>query len=1337
LILKQASDNIVKRFEDSFKAAKVLKEIDDAISTSTHGSDDMIQKMADAIADLSKEQAVLALATKHVSKEDQFAILLKAGLVEETEREVFMTNADSVAKTGNLAITEKLKTSYQGLVISTGLTNAQLGILLASLAAIGIGIAVFNHFYDSAEEIKEKADEAASSISNLKSEFDNLEKSTKDIKYRFAELAQEVDNLGTLNQSVGTLNTEEYEEFLDLSNQLSELFPQLTKGYDDNGNAILNLSGNVNTIVGSLNDLVDVQKELANQEILDNMPDLWDGYALDVKKLNNEKENTENHYNDLLTAFGAVRKKSSLTDSVADRELQEAFENAGLNVSDFREMLSDGDGYNYEVWDFSTLTDEQIKSIEFHYGKITQEYLKQTEIAETKIKAENAKMNKHLYTWFSIDSAYADELDIEKNQIMEYLMANFDISSIPTDVKDKGWDAVTDWIEKNILSSISSIDNEEVQRAMLSVLAGDYDSFPELKELYSIIQSYFSPDDPIMLYFEANYGSLNDSYNSVVDKAALKFTGNINSADDYQRLESEKQALDKFAKENSINTQEQISFWNQCLEESETREEAMRRYLEEAPDMFGVEISSVTDSIEQLNTKLKPAMNSIESAWQDIFTENGFNLDEIDLLSIGDSIQSELKGLSELGLDVDYTAYEDFIRVLEDTESTEDDVRNAFDNLAQSVINAGVSGTEDFETLKDALEDLGVVNNDIIAFQSLIQNVDALTASGLDLANATYEDIEAFANERVEAENATQAIEMLTYQKILNGLADMDTSSEVTNMLALAEKAGVTAEVIGHLTELEKIYQEVASGTLDAESINGKLARAEELKSLIESEVSNVDYESEVLFKPKLKTGSGSGSGSGSPFDWSDLLDKEITLLEKQLDAGLIDFDTYLNKRLALIEQYYNEGKIAADEYYAYLEATYENQISIYDKVISAVTKKLNDQIDDLEKQKKVIEESYQLQIDKIQAEIDLLQKEADKKRDLMDLEKARYEAERARTQRTLKLYNGEQFIYTNDPDSVRDAEENLADKELQFNISILQEKIDALEKEMSDATSQIDEQIEHLQEYIEQWQEVADAYEDAQNEMLASQVLGANWESEILTMRQDALENFKNNYIAAQQAMADAAWRAAEEQIKAAKEAAKGANGVYGGGRDIYSDEEKTWIYNGKEYSEKKDAINARNADAEAAYQRELNADKGSMPSSVKKKIAEEAKKRVKERPIVTKYAKGGVIGKDDNFLSSIAKSVGEDTMIAAKEGERMLTPLQNKNFEKLINIADKLVPVLTDMPFANLVNKNLTPAIAGNSPINFSIGEIHLHEVQDVDTFSKAIINQLPGRVIQAIKK
>lgn len=1062
MILKQVSDNIVKKFEDSFKAAEVLKEINDATLTSTRGSD-MIQKMADAVGDLSKEQAVLALTTKHVSKEDQFAILLKAGLVKETEREVFMTNADNVAKTGNLAITETLKNSYQGLAMAMGLTNVQLGMLLAGLLAIGVGVAVFNHFYDTADEIKEKADKAASSISNLKSEFESLKDTTGDIKHRFAELAQEVDNLGTLNQSMGTLNTEEYEEFLDLSNQLSELFPQLTKGYDDNGNAILNLSGNVNTIVGSLNDLVDVQRELANQEILDNMPDLWEGYVLDEAKYTNAKETAENYYNDLLSAFNSVRNKGSLSDSVADKALQEAFEDAGLNVSDYREIWSDSDGYNYGVWDFSALTDEQIKAVEFYYGKITQEYLKQTENAETKIKAANAEISKYLYTWFSIDSVYNKELDPEKNQIMEYLMSSFDISTIPTDVRDKGWEAVTDWIEDNILSSISSVDDEEVQQAMLSVLSGDYDSFPELKELYSIIQSYFSPDDPIMVYFDTNFGDLTDTYDNLVDNAAQKFSGSdgnsygVNNAEDakaYQKYQSERQALDEFARENSINTQNEIAFWDQCLEESETREEAQKRYLQKAEE-FSEDLDSYLSKDDELRNYLlqlsetgsldEDSLKDL-SAYDDLLQLCGGDVEFLieklnELAKITSTPFDNVNNLSTMedgfgalssayqermidGRDVsldsltslydqfgDIEGFDTFLKVMQDVNATAEECQKAFDDLATSYFKANYNLADLNDSNKqytiNMLESMGITNAQEVVEQSLTRanelRADALkevqkaqadcTLTTEDLQNASLDELQALYAEATAAGVDADSLRELIISKLNLRKTQIDEANTIEELMEVAGAAALSAYQLS-------IYNAVKDGRIkDTGVLDGLLNASKE--DLIKS--TEEQFEA-IMGSVGFGGGSGSGSGSGSPFDWSDLLDKEIKLLEKQLDAGLIDFDTYLNKRLDLINQYYNEGKIAADEYYAYLESTYDNQISIYDKVISAVTKKLNDQIEDLEKQKEVIEESYSLQIEKIENEISLLQEEADKKKDLMELEKARYNLERSLTQRTLKV---------------------------------------------------------------------------------------------------------------------------------------------------------------------------------------------------------------------------------------------------------------------------------------------------------------------------------------------
>ena len=52
-----------------------------------------------------------------------------------------------------------------------------------------------------------------------------------------------------------------------------------------------------------------------------------------------------------------------------------------------------------------------------------------------------------------------------------------------------------------------------------------------------------------------------------------------------------------------------------------------------------------------------------------------------------------------------------------------------------------------------------------------------------------------------------------------------------------------------------------------------------------------------------------------------------------------------------------------------------------------------------------------------------------------------------------------------------------------------------------------------------------------------------------------------------------------------------------------------------------------------------------------------------------IKKYAKGGLVTKDDNNpLNNIAKSVGEDTIVAAKDGEGILTPVETESFLKLV---------------------------------------------------------------------
>ena len=91
---------------------------------------------------------------------------------------------------------------------------------------------------------------------------------------------------------------DDYEEFLDLSNQLADIFPTLSRNYDENGNAIVQLSGDTDTMVGSLKALLDAQRQITNQKIAENLPDLYAGIKLESDDYNTSLEQLEAQKNE-------------------------------------------------------------------------------------------------------------------------------------------------------------------------------------------------------------------------------------------------------------------------------------------------------------------------------------------------------------------------------------------------------------------------------------------------------------------------------------------------------------------------------------------------------------------------------------------------------------------------------------------------------------------------------------------------------------------------------------------------------------------------------------------------------------------------------------------------------------------------------------------------------------------------------------------------------------------------------------------------------------------------------------------------------------------------------
>lgn len=512
-------------------------------------------------------------------------------------------------------------------------------------------------------------------------------------------------------------------------------------------------------------------------------------------------------------------------------------------------------------------------------------------------------------------------------------------------------------------------------------------------------------------------------------------------------------------------------------------------------------ILSISSTIDQLNTQLKPAMDSLESAWNNIFTDDGFTLENIDL-STFEAIKSKLDEMSKLGLEVDTSSFENFVTVLNDTDSTAEQVKAAFDGLATSIVDAGVSGIEDFQLLKDTLQEMGVQNFEMVALEELIKNTEALKAAGLDLVNATDVQIQAFAEEMVSAENAAQAYNLLLYAKELNNLTTMSTAGEVAELQNLAERAGVTGEIIQWLTRLQLVYQQVANKTLDPHTIQDYVFEAKELTAKIQNAATEVKFSgNEVDYKPLTKAAGKAGKDAGKSY--KDKLKDEL--------SGLGDVLNYINDIIG------NQIDLLGDQ---------------KDAAVDALEAERDAAIEALEAEK----DRIQLKIDAIQDEIDAIKSAREERELQINAEKKLYDLNKKMSQKTRLVYKEGndgvpgQMVYEQDFRGIADAR-NEYDKSLEdIKIFNLEKEIDGLENALDSINEQIeatnkyydelikqtesyyDSMIQGLEDYKSRWEELANIEKEAKMQV-ALKNLGIET-TDILNMSEEAFNSFKQQYL-------------------------------------------------------------------------------------------------------------------------------------------------------------------------------------------------------------------------------
>lgn len=625
----------------------------------------------------------------------------------------------------------------------------------------------------------------------------------------------------------------------------------------------------------------------------------------------------------------------------------------------------------------------------------------------------------------------------------------------------------------------------------------------------------------------------------------------------------------------NVHTQEDIDNWRKIQQSCNDATEAKKKYLEtDTPEKPPV--STITSSVKQIATQLEPQFKQLGEAYKNIFTENGFTLDNVDNEMLENLRKSFGEIEAEVGVAFDTSQLNSFFDVLTNGKSTASQVQQEFNNLATSYLYS----TETLKSLNEStansvakqLEELGVTNSLDLVVAALASKNDILAASkitlaetGFDVANATTEEVLAFIGEQNEASVTGQVLAYLQLQKQLVNNTMLDTAADINNIIALAEAAGMTTESLYKLESAKSLF-ESAKKTGDHMMEQKALQDMQTAYSSVQNTVAN--WKPTANYKG-IGGGKSAASKAGSKSETDEYLEnfeKMQSKLKDLYDQGKITTKQYYDALRALAEKYLKDREKYADKL-AEIEQEYAKGMKeLYDTVISGIISKidkrisaLNDQKDaavsaleaEEEAAKKTLEaqkEALQVEIDAIDKQIsskqeliDSINDEADAKQRAYDLDKAQYELDRLRNQKTIYEYSGKEkgFIYKTDDKAIRDQEQEVDDKKREIRIANIEKEISALEKRKSALEEQqnaIDDQIDAISDYYEElianteaywdeiikgmeetktkWEELQELQENAELEMNLRSLGYEGGIDEVLALTDEQFAQFKNNYL-------------------------------------------------------------------------------------------------------------------------------------------------------------------------------------------------------------------------------
>lgn len=183
------------------------------------------------------------------------------------------------------AIGLKIAIKGVGLAIKSAEAIATLGLSLLASFAIEKITKVIDDLINHEKNLKEQVEELNStSLGNINNNDQNIN-----------QLKELEDSYNTLRQKA-SLSKEEHQKFIDVQNQIAQIAPNVRQGYDEQGNAIIKLSGGVKGLIA----------------------DLKEKNRLEAVKIANNFQNTKENYDNQVT--GSQKKMNSANNVIQEKQ---------------------------------------------------------------------------------------------------------------------------------------------------------------------------------------------------------------------------------------------------------------------------------------------------------------------------------------------------------------------------------------------------------------------------------------------------------------------------------------------------------------------------------------------------------------------------------------------------------------------------------------------------------------------------------------------------------------------------------------------------------------------------------------------------------------------------------------------------------------------------------------------------------------------------------------------------------------------------------------------------------------------------------------------------------